>query len=113
MITRDSSALASFWMGFLTLLIFFVPGLNGLLAGFVGGYRLGTGGEGARAAVLPALGCFLFLWMMLVWYQLPLVGWIPGVPRELWAFLSAAAILPGAALGGRVAHVQLDHRLAA
>ena len=53
------------WMVVLSLALFFVPGLNGLIAGLVGGYLVGSLGRALAAAVLPALLVAVGLWLLL------------------------------------------------
>jgi hypothetical protein len=58
--------------------LFFVPGLNGLIAGLVGGYLVGSFGRALAAAVLPALIVAVGLWMLLAAMGMPILGFFAG-----------------------------------
>ena len=101
---RDSSILASsLWMIAISLLLFFVPAINGLVGGAVGGYKAGSAGRGVLAAVLPSIVVGLTLWGLLAWYDRPVLGFFGGLAVGLWALISSVALLIGAAIGGVLA----------
>ena len=101
---RDSSILASsLWMIGISLLLFFVPAVNGLVGGAVGGYKAGSAGRGLIAAILPSIVVGLALWGLLAWYDKPILGFFGGLAVGLWALISSVALLIGAAIGGVVA----------
>src|SRR5690606_20293773 len=101
---RDSSILASsLWMIVVSLLLFFVPAVNGLVGGAVGGYKAGSAGRGIMAAVLPSIVVGLSLWGLLAWYDRPVLGFFGGLAVGLWALISSVALLIGAAIGGVLA----------
>lgn len=101
---RDSSILASsLWMIVISLLLFFVPAVNGLVGGAVGGYKAGSAGRGIMAAVLPSIVVGLSLWGLLAWYDRPVLGFFGGLAVGLWALISSVALLIGAAIGGVLA----------
>jgi hypothetical protein len=101
---RDSSILASsLWMIGISLLLFFVPAVNGLVGGAVGGYKAGSAGRGVIAAILPSIVVGLALWGLLAWYDKPILGFFGGLAVGLWALISSVALLIGAAIGGVMA----------
>jgi hypothetical protein len=98
----------SFWMFGILMLFFFAPVVNGLVAGAIGGYRIGT----ARNAVMAALGPLslgtCFLWMF--WTEMPRpFAPYPLTQLEIIALLALAdlALLLGAAIGGNFAQQRL------
>ena len=51
---QGSIVMAMIWMAVISLLLFWLPLIGPLLAGFIGGRRAGRAGRGLLAAVLPA-----------------------------------------------------------
>lgn len=101
---RDSSILvSSLWMIAISLLLFFVPAVNGLVGGAVGGYKAGSAGRGIVAALLPSIVVGLALWGLLAWFGRPVLGFFGGLAVGLWALISSVALLIGAAIGGVLA----------
>jgi hypothetical protein len=98
---RDSSIIASSaWMVIISLALFFLPAVNGLIGGAVGGYKAGSAGRGLGAAVLPSVIVGLALWGIFAVFDAPLIGFIGGIAVGLWALLSSVGLLIGAAIGG-------------
>lgn len=98
---RDSSILASsLWMIVITLVLFFLPAINGLIGGAVGGYKAGSAARGVSAAVLPAIVVGFSLWGLLAYFDRPVLGFFGGLAVGLWALISSISLLVGAALGG-------------
>jgi hypothetical protein len=101
---RNSSILASsLWMIGISLLLFFLPAINGLIGGAVGGYKAGSAGRGFLAAVLPSVVVGLSLWGVFAWYGRPILGLFGGLAVGLWALISSVALLIGAVIGGVLA----------
>lgn len=101
---RDSSILtSSLWMIAISLLLFFVPAVNGLVGGAVGGYKAGSASRGLVAALLPSIVVGLALWGLLATYGRPVLGFFGGLAVGLWALISSVALLIGAAIGGVLA----------
>jgi hypothetical protein len=101
---RDSSILASsLWMIVISLVLFFLPAINGLVGGAVGGYKAGSAGRGMIAALLPSVVVGLSLWGLLAAYGRPILGFFGGLAVGLWALISSVALLIGAAIGGVMA----------
>jgi hypothetical protein len=89
--------------------LFFVPAVNGVIAGLVGGYLVGTLGRAMAAAVLPALIVALGLWALLTVFGLPVIGFFAGAAVTILIVLSEIGLFLGAVLG--VAAHQLTHHV--
>jgi hypothetical protein len=87
----------------ISLVLFFLPAVNGLVGGAVGGYKAGSAGRGIVAAVLPSIVVGLSLWGLLAAFDRPILGFFGGVAVGLWALISSVALLIGAAIGGVMA----------
>lgn len=114
---KDSSIVASsFWMIVISLVLFFLPAINGLIGGAVGGYKAGSAGRGLTAAILPAIIVGLGLWGIFAIFDAPIIGFIGGLAVGLWALISSIGLLIGAAVGGAMAPArgsELQHHGAA
>ncbi len=105
---RGSIPAAMGWMISLSILLFWMPFLGGLIAGFVGGRRAGGIGPAIAAALLP--GVILFL---LTFFVGGLLGWIPligqlfsllmGMGALALSFTNVIPLLIGAVIGGATA----------
>jgi hypothetical protein len=101
---RESSLMVcALWMVGISLVLFFVPALNGLIGGAVGGYKAGSAKRGLVAAILPAIIAGLGIWVLLAVMALPVLGFFAGVAVGFWALLSSIGLLIGAAIGGSMA----------
>jgi hypothetical protein len=96
------------WMIGLSILLFWLPLLGGLIAGFVGGRKAGSVGSAAVAVFLPGI---IFLVISAVVGAL--LGWIP-IIGQLWAavagigawalsFMHVIPLVVGAVIGGATA----------
>ena len=102
--SQDSSIVVSaLWMIVISLLLFFLPAINGLIGGAVGGYKAGSAGRGLSAAILPSVIVGLSLWGLLASFDRPVLGFFGGLAVGLWALISSVSLLIGAALGGVMA----------
>lgn len=101
----EGSSLAggAFWMVVISLALFFMPLVNGLIGGFVGGYMVGTPKRGLIAAVLPAVVVAIATWILLAFLQLPVFGLVAGFTVLVLVLLADLGLFVGAALGGAVA----------
>ena len=98
---RSSIPLASVVMIAITLVLFFIPLLNGLVGGLVGGWMAGTTSRGVKAALLPAVVVAFALWGLLAVFDVPLLfGFLAGMGGAVLVLLADLGILLGAALGG-------------
>jgi len=100
---RSSIVAGSAWMVLISLLLFFVPLLNGFVGGLVGGYKVGTVSRGLAAAVLPAVVVGVGLWVLLAIADLPVLGMLAGVAIGLAVVFSEIGLFLGAVLGGVLA----------
>jgi len=100
---RSSLVAGSAWMVLISLLLFFVPLLNGFVGGLIGGYKVGTVGRGLTAALLPAVVVAVGLWALLALAELPLVGMLAGVAIGLAVVFSELGLFLGAVVGGLIA----------
>lgn len=102
---RGSVMSAMGWMIGLSAVLFWLPVIGSLIAGYVGGRKAGSWGRAVMAAILPG-----FLFVIIGGLITGLIGWIP-IIGGLWGaiaglggvVLGAAKILPlmiGAVLGG-------------
>ena len=96
------------WMVVLSLALFFVPGLNGLIAGLVGGYLVGSLGRALAAAVLPALIVAVGLWMLLAALGMPILGFFAGGAITVLIVLAEVGLFLGAAVGA-IVHQIIHH----
>ena len=89
-----------FWMFVLSILLFWVPVLGPLVAGFVGGRKAGGVGNAVLAVFLPGVifgAAFFFLATMLTGF--PLFGVIAGFGGAALAMIHVGPLLLGAILG--------------
>ena len=99
----DSSVLkASFIMVILSVLLFWLPVVGPLLAGFVGGRKAGSPGAAFVAAILPALVAGGLLWLIVA--ALPdVAAWVGALFGLALAFVIAiqmGLVILGAIAGG-------------
>lgn len=101
---RETSIfVCALWMIGISLLLFFLPALNGLIGGGVGGYKAGSVGRGLAAAVLPAIIVGAAIWVLLAMFNAPVLGFISGLAVGIWALISSIGLLIGALIGGAIA----------
>jgi hypothetical protein len=91
------------WMLVITLALFFLPLINGLVGGLVGGYKTGDVKHALGAAVLPALIASLGLWIIVGAIGAPVWGLLAGGAIGVMVLLADVGIFLGAAIGGWVA----------
>jgi hypothetical protein len=100
----DTSLLVcALWMVGISLLLFFLPAINGLIGGAVGGYKAGSAMRGLGAAVIPAFAAGIGIWVLLAVFHAPVLGFLAGLAFGLWALISSIGLLIGAAIGGALA----------
>lgn len=101
---KDSSIIASsLWMIAISLVLFFLPALNGLIGGAIGGYKAGSAGRGIAAAVLPSIIVGLAMWALFAIFDAPIIGFLGGLAVGIWALISSIGLLIGALIGGAMA----------
>lgn len=88
------------WMFVLSILLFWMPIVGPLIAGFVGGRKAGTIGTAILAAVLPGLVFGLALFFLASLFTgMPLLGMLAGAGGLALAFAHIGPLLLGAILG--------------
>ena len=101
---KDSSIfVSSLWMIGISLVLFFLPALNGLIGGAVGGYKAGSAGRGFTAAVLPSIVVGIALWALFALFDAPVIGFFGGLAVGLFALVSSIGLLIGGVIGGAIA----------
>jgi hypothetical protein len=97
---RSSIVVGSVWMVGITLALFFLPLINGLVGGLVGGYKVGGVGRALTAAILPAVLAAVGLWIIFAIFDAALWGILAGLTLGVVIALADLGIFIGAALGG-------------
>ena len=99
------------WMGGLSLLLFWLPGVGPLIAGLVGGYKAGTVGRAILAVFLPAVmmgvlaaGAAVYLTDFMLW------GVVAGIGTLALMLLQIGPLLLGAIAGGLAGLVHERYR---
>jgi hypothetical protein len=110
---RANVFIAALWMVAITLALFFVPLVNGLIGGVVGGYKAGTPKRGVIAAIIPAAVVGVALWLLLTAFALPVLGLVAGAALGMVILLADVGLLIGALIGGAYAARERDRRLPA
>ena len=100
---RTSVVVGSLWMLGITLVLFFLPLVNGLIGGLVGGYKVGSPGRALAAAILPGAVAAVGLWLLLALFNLPFLGFFAGLAVGIAVLLSEVGLLVGALGGGWLA----------
>ena len=100
---RKNVFLAALWMVGITLALFFLPLINGLIGGAIGGYKAGTWRRALVAALIPAVVVAIALWVLLIAFELPIVGFVAGATAGIVIFVADLGILVGALAGGAYA----------
>jgi hypothetical protein len=99
--SKPSSLLtASVWMVVISVLLFFMPLLNGFVGGLVGGYKVGSVGRALSAALLPSAVVTGLLWLLFAVFSAPVWGVIAGATVGLLVVLADLGLFLGAAIGG-------------
>jgi hypothetical protein len=98
-----SLVVSALWMLVISMLLFFLPALNGLIGGAVGGFKAGSVKRGLIAALLPAIGAGVGIWVLLAIFDAPIIGFLSGLAFGVWALISSIGLLVGAMLGGAMA----------
>lgn len=100
---QGSIASAIIWMFVLSVLLFWLPIVGPLIAGFVGGRKAGSVGNAILATLLPGLvvGVALFF-LGTLFTGLPLVGLVAGAGGMVLALAHFAPLVLGAIVGAIV-----------
>ena len=102
--SKGSIAAAIFWMFLISLLLFWLPVLGALIAGFVGGKKAGGVGRALMAVFLPAIvfGVALFF-LAATLSGIPAIGILAGAGGVVLALAHVGPLLVGAIIGGILA----------
>ena len=97
---RGNVVTASLLMVGITLVLFFLPFINGLIGGAVGGYVLADVKRAVLAAILPAVLVSLLLMGIFALFGSPIVGIFAGMTAAALVFFADVGIFIGAVIGG-------------
>lgn len=97
---QASVVTGALWMVGLTLVLFFLPLVNGLIGGLVGGYKVGGAGRALVAALLPAVVASVGLWILFAIADAPVFGVAASAAAAMLIVLADVGILIGAVVGG-------------
>lgn len=100
---KGSVVLGGLAMLALSLLLFWLPLLGPLIAGFVGGWIVGRPWLAAAVTLLPEIALGLLIWVVLAVFDLPLIGALAGATTFLIIAFQGIPMLIGAFIGGAVA----------
>lgn len=107
--TESRIVAGSLWMLGLTLLFFFLPVVNGMAAGIVGGHKIGNTKTAVTVSLFLALLVGFLLWALLSLMPLPFAaGEMNEISLALLVALSDVALVIGAAIGGTIAQNRID-----
>ncbi len=91
---------AILWMFVLSILLFWLPLLGPLIAGFVGGRKAGTLGNAVLAVLLPGIVfAVAFFFLATVLTGLPIFGFLAGAGGLVMAAAHVGPLLLGAVVG--------------
>lgn len=101
--TRGSVVLGGLAMLVVSLLLFWLPLLGPLLAGFVGGWIIRRPGLAVAVALLPAIALGLLIGVVLAVFDLPVIGALAGAATLLVVAFQDVPLFVGAFIGGAMA----------
>jgi hypothetical protein len=108
---RENIVIAAAWMVGITMLLFFLPLVNGLIGGAVGGYKAGTPSRGFMAALIPALVVGAALWLVFGLFGGPVIGFFAGAAAGMLVLLADVGMFVGALVGGYFAETRGPRRI--
>jgi hypothetical protein len=92
------------WMFLISILLFWLPIVGGLIAGFVGGRKAGTVGNGILAVFLPGIIFFVLIFLLAAsLIGIPLIGLAAGAGGLWLSVMHVGPLLVGAIIGGATA----------
>jgi hypothetical protein len=98
---QGSIVAAMGWMFVISILLFWLPVLGGLIAGFVGGKKAGSIGRAVVAVFLPGVLFFVILFLLAAsLVGIPLIGIAAGMGGLMLSVLHVGPLLVGAIIGG-------------
>jgi hypothetical protein len=90
-------------MSVVSALLFWLPVLGPLVAGYVGGTTAGSVTRGVLAAVLPAVLTGVLLFLAAAVLELPVIGALFGSAVILLTLAHSTVLVVGAVIGGLLA----------
>ncbi len=101
---KGSVGSAMVWMFVISLLLFWLPVLGPLIAGFVGGRKAGGLGAAIVAVFLPGIIFFVILFLLAAsLVGIPLIGVAAGMGGLMLSVIHVGPMLVGAIIGGATA----------
>lgn len=100
---KGSITSAFFWMLFLSILLFWLPIIGSLIAGFVGGRKAGSVGRAILAGLLPTIIMVFLSTTVLSSILGGILGAILGGAVGIIIFLSSVILIIGAIIGAATA----------
>jgi hypothetical protein len=100
------------WMGGLSLLLFWVPLVGGLIAGLVGGWKAGSVGRAFLAVFLPAVLLFAMTFAGVTYLSDAFWGFLAGLGASAISLFNIGPLLLGAFGGGLAAELREWRRVA-
>ena len=97
---RGSVGSAMLWMIGLSILLFWIPTIGPLIAGFVGGRKAGGIGAAFVAAIIPAILVGVLLVLLGTLVDLPIIGALVGAGLFFIILFESIPLLIGAVGGG-------------
>ena len=91
---------ATLWMVVLSVLLFWLPTVGPLIAGFVGGRRAGGVGPALGAAVIPAVIVSALIFLAGAVFDLPIIGGLVGTGVLFVILIQSLPLFIGAIGGG-------------
>lgn len=107
---KSSVVVGSLVMVGVSLVLFFLPLINGLVGGLVGGYVVGTVKRALVAALLPAVLVAVGLWLIFALAEAPVIGLFAGMAMGLWIVLADVGLFIGAAVGGALSSPRVQRQ---
>ena len=102
-VNRGSIGSATLWMIGLSILLFWIPTVGPLVAGFVGGRKAGGVGPAIVAAIIPAILVAVLLFLLGTLVSLPVIGALVGAGLFFVIALESVPLLIGTLIGGALA----------
>jgi hypothetical protein len=107
--SEDRVVSGSLIMFALTMALFMLPVVNGMVGGVVGGYRVGSARNALMSALGPLTVATCLLWILMTIFPLPLMGHpLTQISVAGIILITDCALLLGAAIGGTVAQNRID-----
>ncbi len=103
MARENNLFISAAWMVGISIALFFLPVVNGLIGGAVGGYKAGGWKRGLLAALIPAIVVAIGLWLIFALFDAGTLGFLAGIGVGFIILFADLGIFLGAAVGGYMA----------